>query len=76
MPNTRQFRVSSPTEIRNRIKEFLHKKINIVLADNRVIIGELEEVKQDGIVIKNMRLKKVFFAFDQLAEIYFDTIVA
>ena len=51
------------------------KKINIVLNDSRVIFGEVKEVKPEGVVIENMRLKKALFPFDQVSEIYFDTIV-
>ena len=76
MPNTRQFRISNSTEIRNRIAEFLGKKINIVFADNRVIVGNLTAIRPDGIVLRNMRLKNMYFPFSQLTEIYFDTLEA
>ena len=75
MPLTKQLRINNADEIRRRISEFAGKKINVVLADNRVIIGELNEITPDGIYLKNMRLKKVFFTFSELSEIYFDTIV-
>lgn len=51
------------------------KKINIVLTDSRVIMGELKAVKHDEIIIENMRLKKVQLSFPEISEIYFDTIV-
>jgi hypothetical protein len=75
MPSTKQLRVTDPLQIKNRIKEFLGKKINVVLTDNRVIIGELKEVKSSGITLINMRLKKMEYSFDQLAEVYFDGLV-
>lgn len=75
MTSTRQIRLSDPTQIRNRINEFTGKKINIVLTDNRVIIGELRHVSGSGIDLVNMRLKKTHFKFEQLSEIYFDSIV-
>lgn len=75
MTSTRQIRLSSPIQIQNRINEFIGKKINIVLADNRVIIGELRQVSGSGIDLINMRLKKTHFKFEQLSEVYFDSIV-
>ena len=75
MPSTRQLRVTGPQQIKNRIREFVGKKINVVLTDNRVIIGVLKEVKPSGILLINMRLKKMEYSFDQLAEVYFDDLV-
>lgn len=75
MPSTKQLRLSDPALIKARIKEFLGKKINIVLADNRVIIGELSDVGPLEIVLINMRLKKMRYSFNQLSEVYFDVLV-
>lgn len=72
---TREQRFSDLVKIKEEIPKLLGKKINIVLTDNRPIIGELKEIKTTGIVVENMRLKKAFFAFDQISEIYFDTTV-
>ena len=72
---TREQRFSDPVKIKEEIPKLLGKKINIVLTDSRPINGELKEIKADGIVVENMRLKKVFFPFNQVSEIYFDTIV-
>jgi hypothetical protein len=74
--STRQLRLSTPDEIRTKISGFLGKKINIVLKDNRVIIAELVAVTQTGITVKNMRLKETVFDFDQLYEVYFDTLTS
>lgn len=75
MPSTRQLRVTDPNQVKKRITEFVGKKINVVLTDDRVIIGELKEVKPSGILLINMRLKKMEYSFDQLAEVYFDELV-
>ena len=72
---TRQVRFSDPLKIKEQLPKLLGKTINIVLTDNRAIIGELKEIKSTGIVIENMRLKKVLFPIEQVLEIYFDTIV-
>jgi hypothetical protein len=74
MTRTRLLRLSAPETIRERIKEFLGKKINIVLADNRVVAGELMEVQQASISIRNMRLKMMFFPLTDISEIYLDTL--
>lgn len=46
------------------------------MADSRVMVGDLEQVNADGIVLRNMRLKKMSFLFKDLNEIYFDIRVA
>jgi hypothetical protein len=69
---TRQIRLSDPDTIRKRVKDFVGKKINIVLADNRVVVGEVTDVQQAGITLRNMRLKLMDFPFIQITEIYLD----
>jgi hypothetical protein len=74
MPQTRQLRLTGQDQIRKRVNEFLSKKINIVLKDNRVMTGEVTDVLDTGITVKNMRLKKMHFPFHEITEIYFDTL--
>jgi hypothetical protein len=73
--STKQIRLSDPAQIRNRINEFIGKKINIVLTDNTTQIGALEAVKGSAIVLRNMRLKKTVYPLATIAELYSDTIV-
>jgi len=70
---TRQLRLSDPAEIKSRISNFLGKKINIVLLDNTVMFGELKEVNSSGILLLNMRMKKITYPLTQIAEVYLDT---
>jgi hypothetical protein len=72
---TKQLRLTDQLHIRSRMLEFLGKKINIVLTDNRVIPGELISISPAGIVLRNMRLKEMPFSFDELSEVYFDIVV-
>ncbi len=75
MSGTKQIRLSHPEQIRNRIGEFVGKKINLVLTDNRVIIGELNKVRDTGIDLLNMRLKRMQYPFEKIVEVYYDVIV-
>lgn len=75
MPSTKQLRLSDPVIIKNRMKEFTGRKINIVLADNRVIVGELEQADASGISLINMRLKKMRYSYNEVSEVYFDVLV-
>lgn len=75
MTSTRQIRLNDPVQIRNRMKEFTGKTINIVLTDSRVIIGKLKQVSPSGLDLINMRLTKNHYRFEQLSEVYFDAIV-
>ena len=73
--HTKQLRLSDSTQIRQRISEFLGKKINIVLADRTVMFGELKKVNNDHIVLRNMRLENVIYPFQSIVELYLDIIV-
>jgi len=73
--STKQLRLNDAHQIRSRIGEFLGKKINLVLVDNTVMFGVLKNVNAAGITLMNMRLKKIKYTFDSIAEIYLDTIV-
>ncbi len=58
---TRQLRLSDSDEIRSRIRNFLGKKINVVLSDNTVMFGILKEVSQTEILLVNMRMKRSWY---------------
>jgi hypothetical protein len=75
MPSTKQLRLNDTAQIRQRITGFVGKKINIVLTDNRVTVGDLLEVSPTGITLVNMRGKKTRYPFELLYEVYFDVIV-
>jgi hypothetical protein len=73
--STKQLRLTGPDQIQESIKRLIGKKINIVLTDNMVVFGELKEANALGLLVQNMRLKKVRCAFAKISEIYFDTSV-
>jgi hypothetical protein len=70
---TRQLRLSDKDQIQRGIRNFLGKKINIVLLDNTVMFGELKEVNSSEIFLLNMRQKKISYPFLNIAEVYMDT---
>jgi len=72
---TKQIRLSDPNQIKIRIKEFLGKKINIVLYDGNVFPGELSKLSENEITITNMRLKKMSVELNKISELYFDELV-
>ncbi|MFZ6012102.1 MAG: hypothetical protein ACOYXT_17305 [Bacteroidota bacterium] len=69
--STRQTRLQG-THLRERISDMVGKTINVVLLDNAVLTGKLQEVHPTEIVIQNMRLKKVPVSLNNIYEIYFD----
>lgn len=71
---TRQTRISDPAQIRERIRAFAGKKINIVLTDNTAMVGVLVQVRENEITLQNMRLKNITYSLNTIAEIYFDTL--
>ena len=68
----RQLRLNHPVIIRQRLAEFLGKKINIVQQDNTVIFGELMTVEGDQFTIKNMCGKKTTHLISDIYELYLD----
>jgi small nuclear ribonucleoprotein (snRNP)-like protein len=71
--STRQLRLSDADQIQKSIASLIGKKINIVLTDDTVVFGELKKVNTAEIQLLNMRLKKVSYTFDRIAEVYLDT---
>lgn len=72
---TKQLRVSDTGQIKRTIKNFLGKKINIVLSDSTVVFGVLKEVNSTELVLINMRLRPIHCALDTISEYYVDTTV-
>jgi hypothetical protein len=70
---TKQLRLNNSDQIRQRIGEFIGKKINIVLSDRTVMFGELTKVNDTAIVLKNMRLEKNTYPYQSIVEVYLDT---
>ena len=71
---SRQLRISDHEQIKSRAASFLGKKINIVLLDNTVVFGQLEEVNGNEILLLNMRMKKAKYLFSSIAELYIDSV--
>jgi len=68
----RQLRLSSLDSIKKNVPGLINKKLNIVLSDQTVILGELKSIESDGLLVKNMRLKKIHLPYTYIAEIIFD----
>lgn len=71
--STKQLRITGTAQIKSRIHEFRGKEINIVLADSTVMCGTLTNIKEDHLVLKNMRRKEMEFLLSNITEIYSDT---
>ena len=72
---TRQLRLNDLNQIQRKLPEFLGKRINIVLSDRTVMFGELKKVNESEIILRNMRMENVRYAFKNIVEIYLDAIV-
>jgi len=70
---TKQLRLINSDQIRRRMNEFIGKKINIVLNDRTVMFGELKNVNDTSIVLKNMRLENITYPIQSIVEIFLDT---
>lgn len=65
-------RLVSHDQIRNRAKEFLNKKINIVLKSNDVTFGVLQRISDNDIIIQNLRHKTMVIPIISIDEICID----
>lgn len=71
---TRQLRLSSLDQIQKRLKDFIGKKINIVLCNRRVLFGELRKLDEKELTFLNMRQQAVTLSLTDISEIYLDFI--
>ena len=74
MAQTRQLRINDISKIQERIQEFAGKKVTLVLHDGRVTTGTIKAIIADGVTLLNHRNKAMIFRFDDVAELYFDTL--
>lgn len=68
----RQIRINDPVILRQRINEFIGKNINLIFKDKTVLVGTLKRVRENEILLSNMRLKDIKFSFLNIAELYAD----
>jgi ribosome maturation factor RimP len=71
----RQIRLNDPQTIKLRMKDFLGKNVNLVFHDRKSITGNVQTIDASGVEVLNMRLKRMRFPFDTIAEVYVDVIV-
>jgi ribosome maturation factor RimP len=71
---TRQIRLSTLDQIEKRLKEFIGKKINIVLCNRKVLFGELKRLDGEKLSFLNMRQQVVTLPLADISEVYLDFI--
>ena len=69
----RQLRLSTPGQIRERLKELTGKKINIVLRNRKVLFGELQKADEAQLTFVNMRQERISFPWTAISEVYLDS---
>ena len=69
---TRQIRLNTLEQIQKRLKEFIGKKINIVLSNRTVLFGELKSIDNTELTFVNMRLEPFTLALNDVSEVYVD----
>jgi hypothetical protein len=74
MAHTRQLRIQQPEQIRQRLSQSIGKLVHLVMKDNRVIIGTINGINENAVVVTNMRLKDMRISLQEIAEIYVDTL--
>jgi hypothetical protein len=72
--STRQLRLSDPAQFRSKTKDLVGKHIHLVFTDSTSITGLLKAVDNDQVILVNTRQKEIKRRFDNIAEIYLDTL--
>ena len=68
----KQVRVSDPREIKKRMNEFLNREVSLVMKNNTVIYGTLQQSDDDTVTILNMRQRKMTFPAADISALYTD----
>lgn len=69
---TRQLRLNTLDQIQKRLKEFIGKKINIVLVNRTVLFGELRSITDTQLTCVNMRMDPFTLSLTEISEVYLD----
>lgn len=69
---TRQIRLSTLEQMQKRLKEFIGRKINIVLSNRTVLLGELKRADDTSLTFANMRLESFTLSLKDINEVYLD----
>jgi small nuclear ribonucleoprotein (snRNP)-like protein len=69
---TRQIRLNTLEQIQKRLKQFIGKKINIVLSNRTVLFGELKDIDDAQLTFVNMRLESFTLSLKDISEVYLD----
>jgi small nuclear ribonucleoprotein (snRNP)-like protein len=70
--STKQIRIADPVLLRARLREFVNRKINLILNDNTVVFGELKKTDDHTLYLVNMRLKKIRIPIKNVIELFAD----
>lgn len=70
---TRQLRLNSSGEIKQKLPTLIGKQISVVLSDNTVLPGLVTRADEKTVDIENSRLKTRIVTLESISELYFDT---
>ena len=69
----KQIRISGTDDVKKRLPTLTKRSVNLVLRDNTVVFGVLQEVRDNQAIVSNMRKKKMSVAVDTIVDAYTDT---
>ena len=69
---TRQVRLTTSDQFRQKLGNFKGEKINIVLFNRKVLFGELLAIHDERLTFSNMRLERFTIDLKDISEIYLD----
>lgn len=71
---TRQVRLNTPQQIREKLPAHTGKKINIVLRDRTVFFGTLQGIDDVRLQFVNLRNETFSLPLSNISEIYLDVV--
>lgn len=69
----KQIRISGTDEVKKRLPTLTNRSVSLVLRDNTVVFGVLQEVRDNQAIVSNMRKKKMKVAVDTIVDAFTDT---
>lgn len=69
---TRQVRLTTPDQFRQKLENLKGEKINIVMFDRKVLFGKLLAIDDNNLTFSNMRQEVYTIALKEINEIYVD----
>ena len=68
----KQLRITNLSTVSSFVPKFVNRVVTLILTDNTTVFGHLIGEAPEGLILQNMRGKKITFPIEKIAEIFAD----